>query len=135
MTITGVTNTILVILKKIFRKGAFMRKIEAIIKPFKLTEVKDAILKNGVHGMTISEVKGFGRQRGHKEIYRGAEYIVDFVPKIKMEIFVSDDMVSSIVETIKENANTGQIGDGKLFILPVDKTIRIRTGEEDEDAL
>ena len=135
MTITGVTNTILVILKKIFRKGAFMKKIEAIIKPFKLTEVKDAILKNGVHGMTISEVKGFGRQRGHKEIYRGAEYIVDFVPKIKMEIFVSDDMVSSIVETIKENANTGQIGDGKIFILPVEKTIRIRTGEEDEDAL
>ena len=112
-----------------------MKKIEAIIKPFKLTEVKDAILKNGVHGMTISEVKGFGRQRGHKEIYRGAEYIVDFVPKVKMEIFVSDDMVSNIVETIKENANTNQIGDGKIFILPVEKAIRIRTGEEDDDAL
>ncbi|MFC1839112.1 P-II family nitrogen regulator [Thermodesulfobacteriota bacterium] len=112
-----------------------MKKIEAIIKPFKLAEVKDAILKNGVHGMTISEVKGFGRQRGHKEIYRGAEYVVDFVPKVKMEIFVSEDMVSNIVETIKENAYTGQIGDGKIFILPVEKAIRIRTGEEDEDAL
>ncbi|MFC1494971.1 P-II family nitrogen regulator [Thermodesulfobacteriota bacterium] len=112
-----------------------MKKIEAIIKPFKLAEVKDAILKNGVHGMTISEVKGFGRQRGHKEIYRGAEYVVDFVPKVKMEIFVSEDMVSNIAETIKENAYTGQIGDGKIFILPVEKAIRIRTGEEDEDAL
>lgn len=112
-----------------------MKKIEAIIKPFKLAEVKDAILKNGVNGMTISEVKGFGRQRGHKEIYRGAEYVVDFVPKIKLEIFVSDDMLSHIVETIKEKAYTGQIGDGKIFIMPVEKAIRIRTGEEDEDAL
>lgn len=112
-----------------------MKKIEAIIKPFKLAEVKDAILKNGVHGMTISEVKGFGRQRGHKEIYRGAEYVVDFVPKIKMEIFVSDEMVTNIVNTIQEEANTGQIGDGKIFILPVEKALRIRTGEEDDDAL
>ena len=112
-----------------------MKKIEAIIKPFKLADVKDAILKNGVHGMTISEVKGFGRQRGHKEIYRGAEYVVDFIPKVKLEIFVSDDMASHIVETIKEEAYTGQIGDGKIFILPVEKAIRIRTGEEDDDAL
>ena len=112
-----------------------MKKIEAIIKPFKLADVKDAILKNGVHGMTISEVKGFGRQRGHKEIYRGAEYVVDFVPKIKLEIFVSDEMVNSIVNTIKEEANTGQIGDGKIFILPVEKALRIRTGEEDDAAL
>ncbi len=112
-----------------------MKKIEAIIKPFKLADVKDAILKNGIHGMTISEVKGFGRQRGHKEIYRGAEYVVDFIPKVKMEIFVSDDMVLSIVDTIKEKAFTGQIGDGKIFILPVEKAIRIRTGEEDDDAI
>ena len=112
-----------------------MKKIEAIIKPFKLEEVKDAILKLGIQGMTISEVKGFGRQRGHKEIYRGAEYVVDFIPKIKMEIIVAGDMTSSVVETIKEIACTGQIGDGKIFIVPVEKAIRIRTGEEDEDAL
>lgn len=112
-----------------------MKKIEAIIKPFKLEEVKDAILKLGIQGMTISEVKGFGRQKGHKEIYRGAEYVVDFLPKIKLEVFVAGDMVSRVVETIKENAYTGQIGDGKIFIVPVEKAIRIRTGEEDEDAL
>ncbi len=112
-----------------------MNKIEAIIKPFKLEEVKDAILKLGIQGMTISEVKGFGRQKGHKEIYRGAEYIVDFIPKIKLEIVVAVDMVPSVVETIKKNACTGQIGDGKIFILPVEKAIRLRTGEEDEDAL
>ncbi len=112
-----------------------MNKIEAIIKPFKLEEVKDAILKLGIQGMTISEVKGFGRQKGHKEIYRGAEYIVDFIPKIKLEIVVAGDMVSNVVEIIKEHACTGQIGDGKIFILPVEKAIRLRTGEEDEDAL
>ena len=112
-----------------------MKKIEAVIKPFKLEEVKDAILRLGIQGMTISEVKGFGRQRGHKEIYRGAEYVVDFIPKIKMEIIVAGEMASSVVETIKEIACTGQIGDGKIFILPVEKAIRIRTGEEDEDAL
>ena len=112
-----------------------MKKIEAIIKPFKLDDVKDAILKLGVSGITISEVKGFGRQKGHKEIYRGAEYVVDFLPKIKIEVVVSTDMVPRVAETIKEHAHTGQIGDGKLFILPVEKAVRIRTGEEDRDAI
>lgn len=112
-----------------------MKKIEAIIKPFKLDDVKDAILKLGVSGITISEVKGFGRQKGHKEIYRGAEYVVDFLPKIKIEVVVAADMVPRVVETIKEQAYTGQIGDGKLFVLPVEKAVRIRTGEEDRDAI
>ena len=112
-----------------------MKKIEAIIKPFKLDDVKEAILKLGVSGMTIAEVKGFGRQKGHKEIYRGAEYVVDFLPKLKIEVIVATDMVSRVVDVIKENAYTGQIGDGKIFILPVEKAIRIRTGEEDEDAI
>ena len=112
-----------------------MKKIEAVIKPFKLEDVKEAVLKLGISGMTISEVKGFGRQKGHKEIYRGAEYVVDFLPKIKLEVVVPDDLVTRAVEAIKENAYTGQIGDGKVFILPVDKALRIRTGEEDEDAL
>jgi nitrogen regulatory protein P-II 1 len=112
-----------------------MKKIEAIIKPFKLDEVKEAILQLGVSGMTITEVKGFGRQKGHKEIYRGAEYVVDFLPKIKIEVVVSTNMVARVIEAIKTNANTGQIGDGKIFILPVEKAVRIRTGEEDEDAI
>ncbi|MBN1849710.1 MAG: P-II family nitrogen regulator [Deltaproteobacteria bacterium] len=112
-----------------------MKKIEAIIKPFKLEEVKDAILKLGISGMTISEVKGFGRQKGHKEIYRGAEYVVDFLPKVKIEVAVASPLVSEVVEAIKKNAHTGQIGDGKIFIIPLEKAIRIRTGEEDDDAL
>jgi nitrogen regulatory protein PII len=112
-----------------------MKKIEAIIKPFKLDEVKDAVLKLGVSGMTITEVKGFGRQKGHKEIYRGAEYVVDFLPKVKIEVVVASDLVSRVVEAIKENAYTGQIGDGKLFVLPVEKAVRIRTGEEDREAI
>jgi nitrogen regulatory protein PII len=112
-----------------------MKKIEAIIKPFKLEDVKDAILKLGISGMTISEVKGFGRQKGHKEIYRGAEYSVDFLPKVKIEVAVASHLVSEVVEAIKENAHTGQIGDGKIFIVPLEKAIRIRTGEEDDDAL
>jgi nitrogen regulatory protein P-II 1 len=112
-----------------------MKKIEAIIKPFKLEEVREAVLKHGVSGMTITEVKGFGRQRGHKEIYRGAEYVVDFVPKVKIEVVVPTDLAPKIVEAIKENAHTGQIGDGKIFIRSIDKAIRIRTGEEDEDAI
>jgi nitrogen regulatory protein PII len=112
-----------------------MKKIEAIIKPFKLEEIKDAVLKLGVSGMTIAEVKGFGRQKGHKEIYRGAEYVVDFLPKIKVEVVVPSDLVARVVEAIKENAYTGEIGDGKIFILPLEKAIRIRTGEEDEDVL
>jgi nitrogen regulatory protein P-II 1 len=112
-----------------------MKKIEAIIKPFKLEDVKDAVLELGVTGMTITEVKGFGRQKGHKEIYRGAEYVVDFLPKMKIEVVAASDMVPRVIETIKKQAYTGEIGDGKIFILPVEKAIRIRTGEEDEDVL
>ena len=112
-----------------------MKKIEAIIKPFKLEDVKDAVLKLGVSGITITEVKGFGRQKGHKEIYRGAEYIVDFLPKTKVEVIVSSDLAPKVIEAIKETAHTGEIGDGKIFVLPLEKAIRIRTGEEDEDAL
>jgi nitrogen regulatory protein PII len=112
-----------------------MRKIEAIIKPFKLDEVKEAILQLGVGGMTITEVKGFGRQKGHKEIYRGAEYVVDFLPKIKIEVVVPKEMVPRVLDAIKENAYTGQIGDGKIFVLPVERALRIRTGEEDKDAI
>ena len=112
-----------------------MKKVEAIIKPFKLEDVKEAILKLGVTGMTIMEVKGFGRQKGHKEIYRGAEYVVDFLPKVKIEVAVASDIVPDVVEAIKATAATGQIGDGKIFIIPLEKAVRIRTGEEDEDAL
>ncbi|MCF8130808.1 MAG: P-II family nitrogen regulator [Deltaproteobacteria bacterium] len=112
-----------------------MKKIEAIIKPFKLDEVKDAILKLGVSGITMTEVKGFGRQKGHKEIYRGAEYVVDFLPKIRLEVVVAADLVTEVVGAIKEKAYTGEIGDGKIFIIPIEKAIRIRTGEEDRDAI
>ncbi len=112
-----------------------MKKIEAIIKPFKMEEVKDAVLKLGVSGMTISEVKGFGRQKGHKAIYRGAEYVVDFLPKIKLEVAVTSELAPRVIETIKEKAGTGEIGDGKIFVFPLEKAIRIRTGEEDEDVL
>ena len=112
-----------------------MKKIEAIIKPFKLEEVKEAILKMGVSGMTVSEVKGFGRQKGHKEVYRGAEYKVDFLPKVKIEVAVDSAIVDDVIEAIAKKANTGQIGDGKIFVIPLEKAIRIRTGEENEDAL
>ena len=112
-----------------------MKKIEAIIKPFKLEEVKEAILELGVSGMTVSEVKGFGRQKGHKEVYRGAEYTVDFLPKVKIEVAVDSAIVPDVVQAIIKKANTGQIGDGKIFIIPLEKAIRIRTGEENEDAL
>jgi len=112
-----------------------MKKIEAIIKPFKLEDVKEAILKLGVSGMTVSEVKGFGRQKGHKEVYRGAEYTVDFLPKVKIEVAVDSDIVPDVIGAIIEKANTGQIGDGKIFVIPLEKAIRIRTGEENEDAL
>ena len=122
-------------IKKQVREYVDMKKIEAIIKPFKLEDVKEAVLKLGVSGITITEVKGFGRQKGHKEIYRGAEYVVDFLPKIKLEVAVSSDMAAKVVEAIKENAYTGEIGDGKIFIIPLEKAIRIRTGEEDEDVL
>lgn len=112
-----------------------MKKIEAIIKPFKLDEVKEALNEVGIQGITVSEVKGFGRQKGHTELYRGAEYVVDFIPKIKMEIIVSDEIVSKVVETIEQAAKTGRIGDGKIFVTSVEEVIRIRTGERGEDAL
>ena len=112
-----------------------MKKIEAIIKPFKLDDLKEALHELGVHGMTVVEVKGFGRQKGHTEIYRGAEYVVDFVPKIKVETVVSSDMVDKVVETIMNTVQTGKIGDGKIFVLPVEKVCRIRTGETDNEAL
>ena len=112
-----------------------MRKIEAIIKPFKLDEVKEALHAIGIQGMTVTEVKGFGRQKGHTELYRGAEYVVDFLPKMKLEIAVSEEMCDKAVEAIVEAANTGRIGDGKIFVLPVAETIRIRTGERGPDAV
>ncbi len=112
-----------------------MKKIEAVIKPFKLDEVKEALNAIGVKGMTISEVKGFGRQRGHKEVYRGAEYQVDFVPKLKMEIIVDSEMTDKVVSTIQEKAGTGKIGDGKIFVLGVDQAVRIRTGESGTEAI
>ncbi len=112
-----------------------MKKIEAIIKPFKLDEVKAALNEIGVAGMTVTEAKGFGRQRGHKEIYRGAEYQVDFIPKMKLEIVVVEPMVEAVVKIILEKANTGSIGDGKIFILPVEQAVRIRTGESGKEAL
>lgn len=112
-----------------------MKKIEAIIKPFKLEEVKDSLSQVGVQGMTVDEVKGFGRQRGHKEIYRGAEYEVDFVPKVKLEIVVDDEMAQLVIDTIIKTARTGKIGDGKIFVSNVEEVIRIRTGERGGDAL
>lgn len=112
-----------------------MKKIEAIIKPFKLEDVKDALTKVGVHGMTVSEVKGFGRQRGHKEVYRGAEYQVDFVPKVKVEVVVDEDLAGRVVESILTTAHTGKFGDGKIFVYPVEEVIRIRTGERGADAV
>ncbi len=112
-----------------------MKKIEAIIKPFKLDEAKEALSGIGVQGLTVSEVKGFGRQKGHTELYRGAEYVVDFLPKIKLEIVLDDDMVDKAVEAIIEAANTGRIGDGKIFVLPLEEIIRIRTGERGAEAV
>ena len=112
-----------------------MKKVEAIIKPFKLDEVKEALSEIGVHGMTVTEVKGFGRTGGKKEVYRGSAYVVDFVPKVKIEIIVADDHVRQVVSTITEAAKTGRIGDGKIFVTPVDEVIRIRTGEKGEDAI
>ncbi len=112
-----------------------MRKIEAVIKPFKLDEVKEALHEIGIQGMTVTEVKGFGRQKGHTELYRGAEYVVDFLPKIKLEIAVSDDLAEKVVEAIVGAANTGRIGDGKIFVLPMEEVIRIRTGERGPEAV
>lgn len=112
-----------------------MKKIEAIIKPFKLDEVKEALSKTGIQGLTITEVKGFGRQKGHTELYRGAEYVVDFLPKVKIEILVDDDKAGEVADTIIAAARTGRIGDGKIFILPMDDVVRIRTGERGTDAI
>lgn len=112
-----------------------MKKIEAIIKPFKLDDVKEALNEIGIQGMTISEVKGYGRQKGHKEIYRGAEYVVDFIPKIKIEIVVEASFADQVVEKIQEAAYTGKLGDGKIFVLPIEKAVRVRTGEKGKDAI
>ena len=112
-----------------------MKKIEAIIKPFKLDEVKEALHEIGIRGITVTEAKGFGRQKGHTELYRGAEYVVDFLPKIKLEIVVTADVVEKVVEAIVAAANTGKIGDGKIFVLPLEEAIRIRTGERGSDAV
>ena len=113
-----------------------MKKIEAVIKPFKLEEVKEALVEAGIEGMTVTEVKGYGRQQGHSELYRGAEYVVDFIPKVKIEIVVSnEEYLNTAINAIKEAARTGKIGDGKIFVSPVEHTVRIRTGEEDEEAL
>jgi len=112
-----------------------MKKIEAIIKPFKLDEVKEALADVGVLGLTVTEVKGFGRQKGHTELYRGAEYVVDFLPKVKIELVLSDEMVPKVLEAIERAAKTGRIGDGKIFVSTVDEVVRIRTGERGEPAL
>ena len=112
-----------------------MRKIEAIIKPFRLDEVKEALNEMGIQGMTVSEVKGYGRQKGHTEVYRGAEYLVEFLPKIKLEVVVAADQAAAAVEAIRGAANTGKIGDGKIFVLPIERVVRVRTGEENLDAV
>ena len=112
-----------------------MRIVQAIIKPFKLDEVKEALNAIGIAGMTVSEVKGFGRQKGHTELYRGAEYVVDFLPKIKLEVVVHDDMLAKVTDAIQSAANTGRIGDGKIFVMPISDAIRIRTGERGDEAI
>jgi nitrogen regulatory protein P-II 1 len=112
-----------------------MKKVEAIIKPFKLDEVKEALSSIGVQGLTVSEVKGFGRQKGHTELYRGAEYVVDFLPKVKLEIVVADELSQQVVETIERSARTGRIGDGKIFVMPMEEVVRIRTGERGPNAI
>ncbi len=112
-----------------------MKKIEAVIKPFKLEDVKDALTEAGITGMTVSDVKGYGRQQGHSELYRGAEYVVDFLPKIKLELIVAEDDVDSTIELITNSAKTGKIGDGKIFVSSIEKVVRIRTGEENEEAI
>lgn len=112
-----------------------MKKIEAIIKPFKLDDVKDALNNLGIKGMTISEVKGYGRQKGHTEVYRGAEYVIDFLPKLKIEIIVKSEQAEQVIDAIVAAAKTGKIGDGKIFVLPVESVVRVRTGERDEEAI
>ena len=125
----------LAFLQVLYQSVGDMKKIEAIIKPFKMEDVKEALTEIGIEGMTVSEVKGFGRQKGHTEIYRGSEYTVDFLPKVKFEVVVADDRVQKAVETIVEAARTGKIGDGKVFVLPIDEAIRIRTEERGEAAI
>ena len=112
-----------------------MKLIQAIIKPFKLDEVKDALNEIGIEGITVSEVKGFGRQKGHTELYRGAEYVVDFIPKVKLEIAVSDELVAKVVSAIEQTAKTGRIGDGKIFVMALEEAVRIRTGEKGDEAI
>ena len=112
-----------------------MKKIEAVIKPFKLDDVKDALHEIGVSGITVTEVKGFGRQKGHTELYRGAEYVIDFLPKVKVEVVVEDVLVENVIEAITQAARTGRIGDGKIFVLPIDEAVRIRTGDRGTDAI
>ncbi len=112
-----------------------MKKIEAIIKPFKLDEVKDALIEIGIGGMTVTEVKGFGQQKGHTEIYRGTEYVIDFLPKVKIEVVVKDEDVEKVIDVITKTAQTGRVGDGKIFIIPIDDVVRIRTGERGEVAV
>jgi nitrogen regulatory protein P-II 1 len=121
--------------ERVLNKGDFMKMVEAIVKPFKLDEVKEALTKAGIQGMTVEEVKGFGRQKGHTELYRGAEYSVDFLPKVKIQILVPDDKAVKVVEVITDSARTGKIGDGKIFVTSVDEVIRIRTGEKGADAI
>jgi nitrogen regulatory protein P-II 1 len=115
--------------------GSHVKKVESIIKPFKLEDLKEGLSSLGIKGMTVSEVKGFGRQKGHSEIYRGAEYTVDFVPKVRVEIVVEADMVEKVIDVILSHAKTGQVGDGKIFVLPVEEVVRIRTGEKGKDAI
>jgi nitrogen regulatory protein P-II 1 len=122
-------------LRLISTKGAYMKMVEAIVKPFKLDEVKEALTKAGIQGMTVEEVKGFGRQKGHTELYRGAEYSIDFLPKVKIQILVPDEKASQVVEAIVQGARTGKIGDGKIFVTAVEEVIRIRTGERGPDAI
>ncbi|MBP7581186.1 MULTISPECIES: P-II family nitrogen regulator [Vogesella] len=112
-----------------------MKKVEAVIKPFKLDEVREALSDIGINGLTVTEVKGFGRQKGHTELYRGAEYVVDFLPKVKIEVVIADDLVDRAIEAIIQTARTGKIGDGKIFVYPVEQVVRIRTGETGEDAV
>jgi nitrogen regulatory protein P-II 1 len=112
-----------------------MKKIEAIIKPFRLDDVRTALMEIGINGLTATEVKGFGRQKGHTELYRGAEYVVDFLPKVKLEVVVADEQVDAVLDSIIKAAYSGKIGDGKIFVMPVERAVRIRTGEENEDAL
>lgn len=132
----SIYNSTLIFTHTNYHQGVIsLKKVEAIIKPFKLDEVKEALNEIGIQGITISEVKGFGRQKGHTELYRGAEYVVDFIPKIKMEIIVTDEILPKVVQAIEQAAKTGRIGDGKIFVTPVEEVVRIRTGERGEEAL